>query len=498
MSYTRFASRSAGFWGVVSLAFWLAGCDAPERSGPSAAPDQPWTPDGTPSDSFAVRGEIPLPDGSAPVAPEGALGLAELIDLGQRNNPVTRKAWLEARQAAAGVGLVEASFLPLITANVVGGVQEIVTPIRRPLSGEIDDVTTTSRAVVPNVTLAWLLFDFGERQAFRQAAEQIANAANVTFNATHQALIFNITRSYYLYGTAREHVTIARQTRRNSLALLEAAEERLERGLGTSIETAQARQIAAQSEFRLVTAEDRLSDAYQDLLAAVGVSPRSQIEVRAATGRRLPRARAVPTDELIREALSRRPDVLASYAALQASAANERAAQAAFSPKVFLAAIAEMNSGRIQTGALPPLGVSGQGAGVFLGVTMPIYDGQLRENRLQQAQDATRVAEASYEQMVNLASREIIMASNALDSALAAHDAATALVEAAQTSYDATFEAYRSGLGTITAVSVAESGLLDAREAQADAHAAALVAASTLAFALGEMTSRDAPARALR
>lgn len=497
MRCTGLASRLGRCFGVISLGVWLAGCDAPKGSATSAAPDQPWTRDAGTGDSFAVAGEIDAINEQTPIAPGAALGLPELIDLGQRNNPVTKIAWLEARQAAAAVGLVEGSFLPLITANVVGGVQELVTPIPT-LSGGTDYVTTTSRAVVPNLTLAWLLFDFGEREAVRQAAEQIAYAANVNFNGTHQALIYNITRAYYLYGTAREHVSIAQQTRRNSIALLEAAEERYDSGLGTSIETAQARQIAAQAKFRLALAEDGLSDAYQDLLGALGVSPRSKIEVKAATARRLPNARALPTDQLIRDALSQRPDVLASYAAMQASAANERAAEAAFEPKVYLGAVAAQNSGRIQTGSLPGLGVAGQGAGVFVGVSIPIYDGQIRQNRLRQAQDATQVAASNYEQMVNLASREIIVASNALQSALAAHDAAAALRDAAQTSFDATFEAYRNGLGTITAVSVAESGLLDAREAQADAHAAALVAASTLAFALGDMTSRNAPAQALR
>jgi polyhydroxyalkanoate synthesis repressor PhaR len=61
----------------------------------------------------------------------------------------------------------------------------------------------------------------------------------------------------------------------------------------------------------------------------------------------------------------------------------------------------------------------------------------------------------------------------------------------------AAFEAYQNGIGTITDAITAENGLLDAREARADAHAASLVAASTLAFSLGAMTSRASPAQVL-
>ena len=483
-----------GGFGLVLL---LSQCSALDGPPVSAGPDRPSLSAGGDAGSFAVAGEIGDVDIDAAAIPGGTLGLPELIDLGQRSNPATRVAWQQAKQAAAAVGMLEATFLPVITANVVGGVQEVETPLRT-LSGRTETLTTTSREIVPTLTLAWLLFDFGEREALRDAAGEVARAANVRFNGAHQALIYTITRAYYLHGAAQARMTIAQQARKNSLAVLEAAQERFGNGLGTSIEVAQARQMAAQAKFRLVTAEDGLSDAYQDLLGAVGVSPRATLAIRTATSRRLPRARAAPGDRLIRQALAQRPDVLAAYAAVRAGEANERAAEAAFAPKVYLGAVAAANQGQIQTGALPGLGVEGQGQGVFLGVTIPVYDGDIRKNRLRQARAATRAASATYEQLVNAASREIIVANTALKSALAAHEAATELRAAAQTSFDATFEAYRNGLGTLTAVSIAESGLLDARQAQADAHAAALVAAATLAFALGDMTSRDAPARALQ
>jgi outer membrane protein TolC len=94
--------------------------------------------------------------------------------------------------------------------------------------------------------------------------------------------------------------------------------------------------------------------------------------------------------------------------------------------------------------------------------------------------------------------REILVTSNAVSSALASYEAASELRRAASVTYDAAFEAYQNGLGTLTDVTTAESGLLDARQAQADAHAAALIAASTLAFTLGNMTSSAAPSEALR
>ena len=77
-------------------------------------------------------------------------------------------------------------------------------------------------------------------------------------------------------------------------------------------------------------------------------------------------------------------------------------------------------------------------------------------------------------------------------------DMSESRVERNTVTYNAAFEAYQNGLGTLTDVTAADSSLLDAREAQADAHAASLLAASSLAFMLGNMTSSSAPEEALR
>ncbi|MFC5586853.1 TolC family protein [Nitratireductor kimnyeongensis] len=426
-----------------------------------------------------------------------AYSLPELIDIGQRLNPATRVAWEQARQAAAAVGMVEATFLPVITANIIAGQQRVVTPVPK-LTGGTDHVGTTINGVVPNIALQWLIFDFGERQAWRTAAEQNAHAANINFNGSHQVLIYNISRAYYQYGATKNNLAIAQQTLANSRRLMDVANTRYKNGVGTSIETAQAKQLVAQSRFRLVQAEDALRDAYHDLIGSVGLPATTNIKISDESARRLPRPRALPTEELVKAALAQRPDVLASYAAIKASEANVRATDAAFMPKVYLGAMASANSGSIQTGNLPGLGLQNTSTGILVGATVPIYDGGLRTNQRRQAEAGVRAAEAAHEQTRSAAIREIVIASDTLRSALASYSAANELVEAAGVTYDASFDAFKNGVVPITDVIAADSGLLDAKQAKAEAHAASLIAASTLAFSLGNMTSRNSPQTAIR
>ena len=82
---------------------------------------------------------------------------------------------------------------------------------------------------------------------------------------------------------------------------------------------------------------------------------------------------------------------------------------------------------------------------------------------------------------------EIVVASNALRTSLAAYAASQALTKAAQTSFDASLDAYRNGVGSITELTLAENQLLQANDAASDAYSTALSAAATLALATGAL-----------
>lgn len=478
---------------LLGLGLSIQGCatDTSTLKSTSASPDTPWAADG----AVATAGDFSVPANpevgrvDAGIQSGEVYGLPELIDLAQRNNPSTRIAWEQARQAALAVGVTEAAFLPVLTANVIGGVQDIVTPL--------STVITTESDLAANLVLQWLVFDFGQRQALKQVAEQNAYSANVIFNGSHQTLIYNVTRSYYQFGAAQNDLPIAKQALANSQDLQDAANARFANGTGTSIEIAQAKQLVAQSKLRLVIAQDGLRDSYQDLLGAVGISPKSHIKISSSSSRKLPRATSVPTDQLIEDALARRPDVLASYAAVKASQAGERAADAEFKPKVYVSAIAGTGGTSLQTGNLTSEGSQATATGALIGISIPVYDGGIRDARRRQAQSATAIAKASFEETRNTAIREIIVASDTLRSALEVYAAASELTDAAQITNNAAFDAYKNGIGTITDATVAWSGLLDAEQSKSQAHAASLIAASTLAFSLGTMTSRMSPGRLL-
>lgn len=422
--------------------------------------------------------------------PGQTYGLVELIDLAQQNNPQTRAAWNHAREAALAVGMVEATFLPVLSANVLAGYQRTTFPSQLVIGPR--EFATDVSGVVPGLALGWLVLDFGQRVALLEAAQQLSRAANILFNAEHQRVIWSVTTRFYQYNLARERVRLARDSLASQQQIAQATRARLQAGMATTVETALSDQGVMQARLHLVNMQGLERSAYLGLLAAVGLSPTTEVRIAADTSKLATeqlRANTRLTDQTIEQAIASRPDVAASYAAMKAAQANIKAVEADFFPKVFLGGFLANSNTSFNLQGLPGFTQQANATGVLLGVTLPLYDGGLRNARLVGAQVRSEQATQNFTQLQQDAVREIVLAQTVLKSALDSEATAQDLVRTARVAYNAALESYQEGLATITMVTEAAEGVLHAREALLEARVAAEVAAANLAFAMGEMTS---------
>jgi len=477
----------------------LGGCASDAIDLAPRAPDQPWqdpqrTVEASQTREFTVASvpDITEPASSLLASPNRVYGLIDLIDLAQQNNPKTRTAWNHAREAALAVGMVEATFLPVISANVIGGYQR--TSIASPLVIGPRQFETDLSGIVPALALGWLVADFGQRQALLEAAKQLSRAANILFNAEHQRVIWSVTTRFHEYDLARQRVVLAKEAQTNRERILQATRAKQKAGIGTTVETALADQAVMQAKLYVVSTEGTERNAYLNLLAAVGASPMTRIKVASPRNQSAMAARQANfklTEQSIRQALSVRPDIAASYASMKAAQANIKAAEADFLPKVYLGSILTSSNTSFNLQGLPALSQQASSSGILLGVTLPLYDGGLKNARLLGAQIRSDQAAQNFEQLQRDAVREIVLSETVLRSALESATAASGLVRTARIAYESALDSYRAGLATITMVTEAANGLLHARQALLDAQVASEVAAANLAFAMGQMTSSD-------
>ncbi len=495
---------------VPLLALLLGGCATSALRMAPPAPDQPWSPPvdasgGLTADPHKGKagptdGYVLPPDPAAampeppPVDTAKIYELADLIDLAEQSNPETRIAWNDARNAALAAGIARSAYLPRLTATALGGYETHSGRASALGLSARDDGSLTG--TVSTLSLEWLLFDFGKRDALVNAADQGTVIANIGFTAAHQKLIHAVSLAFYAYAAARARADSAEASLKDAQAVQVAAEARKAQGVGTIIEVAQARQFTAQADLAKVRAAGDTSDAYVTLLSAIGIPPLTAIRIADITKRPLPNDLDRPVDRALNDALARRPDVLAAIAAQKAANAGVRAAKAEFMPKVFVSASGSYTSGDIDVTAVPGVGDQSPtvnlsnhrwGATVLGGVTIPLYDAGVRDAMLAQANDRAASAAEALDRAKLGAAQEVVMANSKLRTSIAAVAATKALLDASQTTYDAALAAFQHGVGSSTDMLAAERQLLEARDVAADAHSAALSAAATLALACGAL-----------
>ncbi|ABF11377.1 TolC family protein [Cupriavidus metallidurans] len=504
---------------LMLLGASLAGCATASLDLAPEQPDRPWQPTTTASGELvpgkpsatANTGKpadyrLPANSALASITPPAALDpaypytLPELIDMAESANPITRVAWNDARNAALAAGIAKSSYLPQISASALGGYQNGHGSV----SGALGSVGTNSsgHGGVGVLSLQWLLFDFGERAGIVEAAEQTSLAANIAFTAAHQRIIHDVSVAFYRYQAARTRAGTVQQAMENADAVLAAAKSRFQRGIGTVVEVAQATQNRAQTNLAMVQARGAETDAYLALVTAIGISPLSKPRIAEMPVRPLSPALHSSVEQIVESAIARRPDVLGAYAIERASQAKVKAAEAEFLPKVFMSAFTSYASGGSSITAIPSVAQQAPtvnlngyryGASVFLGITVPIYDGGLRSAVLTQARNDADSASTKLTRAKEESVRQVVVSQSALETSLAAYEAAKALADAAQITYDAAFAAYRKGVGTVTDANLAQNQLLLARNASADAYSGALSAAAALALATGAVGATPEP-----
>ena len=487
----------------------LAGCSSTSTLAPASATTpyrgaagEAATDPGTADFGVAPEADMPIVIARPEIDSKHVYSLPELIDIAQMANPVTRAAWQRAREAASAVGLAKGAFLPILSADVLAGyavTSAAAAGIRVPplVNVPAGTITTSGRQIAPSLAVEWLLFDFGGREAALKSAEQYSFAANVSFNQAHQQLIFDVSAAYFQYSAARAQTRIDREALDNVKLVQTAAEARLGQGIATTMEVAQAKQQVAQAQFDLTQAKGGERATYTSLLAAMGISPTVTIKVKDIASRSLPRAVPANLDTLISTSLQRRPDVQAAFARVKAGKQGITAAEAEFLPKIAMTGTVNRTWGDYTIDdsrfGSTPFNSDQPNAAIGIGIRFPIFDGGMRKSRLEAAEASAAASEQEFAKLQSEAARQIVIAYDTLRTGLSGHAAAVELVKAARTNHEAALDYYKNGLGTLSDVSVAQTGLLKALFAEAQARSNVFGAAATLAFATGQLTNANVP-----
>jgi outer membrane protein len=436
------------------------------------------------SDPFATqRLAAPAPEqsvhpgpGTAPCEaaadPTAALSLADIVSSALCSNPQTRAAWANALVQAAQVGIARSAYLPTLTASAsVEGVHG---------SGALGASSAhTARDGTGNLSLGYVLYDFGARDAALDVALQTVASANYTQDATLQRVILSAVQAYYqLFGT-RDAVASTEEAELAARRSLEAATARYQAGTATPSDRLLAQTAYSQAVLNRIQARGAEKSAEGALANVMGAAANHRFQYVAPQLRPPDRSFEGDIDRLIAVAVEQRPDLAAAQAQVEAAAAGVRVARASGMPTISLSA----NINYTDSSVTPAFNT--QTAGILFNI--PLFTGYNTTYRIRSARAQLEGQIALRDSLKSQVALDVWQAYYALETGTEAVRSTTDLVASAQAAERVALGRYQAGAGTILDTLTAQAALANARLQHIQAQYSWYVLRANLAQALGQL-----------
>lgn len=431
--------------------------------GTPATPAATWTPP-----KNAVPPPVARPT-DVVLPPAGArLELAQIVDLALSNNPLTRTTWLDARASEANLGSVRAAYLPTVALGAS-------------LARTQTTLGTATTLTAPTLSLDYLLFDFGGRNAATEAARQTLIAADYTHNQAIQDVILRVEQAYYLYLDAKALLTAQTSTIKERQTSLDSADARQRAGIATIADVLQARTALSQAQLTYETIEGNLHRLQGTIATTMGLPAATPFEVGELPLDVPARQVSDAVESLIGRAVAERPDLAAARAAVERARANVTVVRAQGLPSVGLGAtVAPVFTNGLNQHTTP------YSAGVSL--RFPLFTGFRNTYDVRAAEIETQLASENargLEQQINL---QVWTSYYDLQTAMQRLTTSRDLLRNAQESVDVALGRYRAGIGSILDLLTAEAALENARAEEVQARTDWFLSVAQLAHDTGSLT----------
>lgn len=369
----------------------------------------------------------------ATAQPPLKMTLKEAEEIALKNHPQIQASLLNALAANEVPTEVGAVKYPLLSANMTGaGANENA----RIAAGGLNNPTILSRGAA-GLSVSQMLFDFGRTNELVEASRLRAKAADQYLEATREQTIFQVDRAYFNTLKTQAVLRVAEQTVKARELVVEQIDALRQSGLKSGLDVSFANYNLAESKLLLSRAQNDVKAAYAELATAIGSQEEQTFELAEE-----PLPSPLSQTDLVREALSKRPEITALQFELNAARRFLSAEKASRKPSV---------SAVLSVGVVP-FGVTGLKKyynAIGFNVSIPIFNGRLFDAREAEATFKARSAEESLKVTENQVARDVRIAQLNVNSAFQRLGLASQLSIRAQESLDLAQERYRLGLSSI-------------------------------------------------
>ena len=289
--------------------------------------------------------------------------------------------------------------------------------------------------------LSWELDIWGRISDQTRAAYKEANATLADFYGAQMSVAGAVSRGWFVLIEARQQRELAERDVTARERNLRVTERRYERGVASSLDVRLSRSALGSSKATLALRQQQEAEASRRLEVLVGRYPAAEVEAAAS----LPELTALPAAGAPLDILSRRPDLIAAEARMEAAGLEARAAKKAMLPSITISSSIS-TSGPDLADVIDPERLAGN---IAAGLFQPLFQGGRLKNTASQARARAEASLLTYAQTVLEAYEE---AENALaaETYLAAQEEALKLAfEEAAAAEELTERRYAQGAATI-------------------------------------------------
>jgi outer membrane protein TolC len=391
-------------------------------------------------------------------------------------NPAIKSREAELEKERLGIDIARGQHWPKVDLDASytrSAYPSLVTPIRKqgvfpPLDRDVSKV---------GVALSLPLYAGGKLVAGESLAENSRQAAAQALRGAGQDLLFNVTATF----TKALHLRDLQKSAGARVKTLETEEthitQRLVQGRVAKFELIRLQTQLSQARHDLLIVEQGERDALSILAALLGESrklpPLANI---GAVQVALPNSR----EDALAKAISLRPELLRAQALAKAAADKVNIAKGEQRPQVNLVATAQETAGGNWKGY--------DDAQIGIRLTIPLFDGWIRKNRVAQANLERRKSELLIEETTNELVSDVEQAHGAVTENRARLEVAKQGESEAEEALRIETARYEAGESTMTDLLGADAALWSARVNRLQAGYDATASQARLLRAIGELS----------
>ena len=412
-----------------------------------------------------------------------ALNLADVIELSMCNNPTTRQAWLSTKVGETAYKGTLGSYLPQISASASYSKSDTTDYMTDP-----NGVETVAKGAVAGLSLSWLLYDFGKREAAVEKTYQSMNSANFQYNNVLQQVAYNTIVAYYDVLSSVEELNALKANEDASLKSFELASKKFELGMSSKAATLQAETAYAQAQLQVAKQEQVVKVANAKLASYLGLPPSQDIKLVQSFADTTDELISKSVDDIVKLALAKRPDLQAKASAVKASYAGVRSASATYFPTI---ALTGSKSWTDVDPDMDNLRRDREAWELGVRISMPIFTGFENTYSLRNAKYQYAVSKEELKQLEQDVELSVVTAYNGYKTSLKALSIAKKLFESAVENERVALGSFKAGKGDIISLMEAQSKLLSARKELISAQYGLYTAKIALLKSAGELSLKN-------